>query len=158
MKKLFIAVFAVVLLGSCNQANKEHAQAEATDTSDTLAEYIPIDATTDTTDMHQAQNSLDVIGIYKGTLPCADCEGIQTEIELKADSTYRFKSSYLGKGDGQVNESSGTYVWLDGSRIELQDIDGGPQKYFVGENTLTALDMDGNKITGELAAHYILKK
>jgi len=158
MKRLFIAVLVVALLGSCNQANKEHVQAEAIDTQDTLAEYIPIDATTDTVDMHQAQNSLDVIGIYKGTLPCADCEGIRTEIELKADSTYSFKSSYLGKGDGQMNESTGTYVWLDGSRIELQGVDGGPQKYFVGENTLTALDMDGNKVTGTLAEHYVLKK
>ena len=29
-------------------------------------------------DEHNAKNSLDYIGMYKGILPCADCEGIET--------------------------------------------------------------------------------
>ena len=33
-----------------------------------------------------------------------------------------------------------------------------PKFYFVGENTLTQLDMEGKKITGSLAEEYILSK
>ena len=44
-----------------------------------------------------AQNSLDVVGTYKGVLPCADCEGMETMIELKSDSTYSRVITYLGK-------------------------------------------------------------
>ena len=40
---------------------------------------------------HNAKNSLDYIGTYKGILPCADCEGIETELELNSDKTYEIK-------------------------------------------------------------------
>jgi uncharacterized lipoprotein NlpE involved in copper resistance len=33
-----------------------------------------------------------------------------------------------------------------------------PNRYLVGENTLTQLDMEGNKITGNMADQYVLKK
>ncbi len=29
---------------------------------------------------------------------------------------------------------------------------------FIGENTATALDMEGKKVEGSLAEHYVLKK
>jgi len=153
IKNLLTFTIGCILLLSCNNASREGGNVE---TADTIEEYVPIDATTD--DEHNAQNSLDVEGVYNGKLPCADCEGIDTEIELKADSTYVIKTKYLGKGDGKTFEEKGSYTWLDGSTIELQGIKDASNKYFVGENTLTHLDMDGNKVTGELADDYILKK
>ena len=38
-------------------------------------------AVTKIVDGATAQNSLDVVGTYKGVLPCADCEGMETTIE-----------------------------------------------------------------------------
>lgn len=155
IKKVLTFTIVSVLLWSCNNANRGGGGVE---TADTTEEYVPIDATGD--DEHNAQNALDVEGVYKGVLPCADCEGINTEIELKQDSTYTIKMTYLGKGDGNTSEEKGDYTWVDGSTIELKneaDV-GVSNKYFVGENTLTHLDADGNQITGELASHYVLRK
>jgi NlpE N-terminal domain len=45
-----------------------------------------------------------------------------------------------------------------GSIITLTGIKNKPNEYFVGENKLIQLDIDGNKITGSLADKYILKK
>lgn len=157
IKKILTLSMVSFLLWSCNNTTNTSKDANSASTTDTLEEYVPIDATGDTTDMHNAQNSLDVEGTYKGVLPCADCEGIETEIELK-DSAYIKRTKYLGKGDGKVDEEKGSFEWVDGSTIELEGIEGASNKYFVGENTLTHLDMEGNKVTGELADHYILKK
>jgi uncharacterized lipoprotein NlpE involved in copper resistance len=108
---------------------------------------------------HNSRNSLDWQGTYNGILPCADCEGIQTVILLNSDLTYTLKTKYLGKADS-VFESSGTFNWNDsGNTITLNNIENNRSaSYFVGENTLTQLDLKGNKITGDLANSYILKK
>jgi copper homeostasis protein (lipoprotein) len=37
-------------------------------------------------DEHNAKNSLDYIGMYKGIVPCADCEGIETILNLRDES------------------------------------------------------------------------
>src|SRR5690606_6915109 len=106
-------------------------------------------------DMHNAQNALDWGGTYKGTLPCADCIGIETTITIHDDLTYSLSRIYLQKENGAFEET-GTFSWdQSGSTIKLSG-DGG--QYFVGENSLFLLNEEGNRITGELADHYILKK
>lgn len=110
-------------------------------------------------DEHNSQNALDWDGIYRGTLPCADCEGILTTITLQKDMNFSLKTRYLGKSDS-VYQEHGKFKWNNaGSEITLNP-SGSKEKfiYRVGENTLTRLDQNGNKITGELASHYILSK
>lgn len=116
-------------------------------------------ATTVVEDSHQAENSLDYDGIYRGILPCADCEGIKTTIYINRDNTFKIVENYLGKSETDV-ETSGTYSWTKmGNSIILKSPNSSEKKsYFVGENTLTQLDQSGNKITGNLAANYILSK
>nr|WP_315816760.1 copper resistance protein NlpE N-terminal domain-containing protein [Paraflavitalea speifideiaquila] len=112
---------------------------------------------TTSTDPHSSQNALDWDGIYRGVLPCADCPGIQTTIYLNRDLTYLRRTKYLDRNDS-AQESKGNFSWnAAGNTITLLNADG-PASYFVGENTLTQLDMSGNKITGNHAAHYILSK
>src|SRR5690606_17472960 len=107
-------------------------------------------------DSHTSENALDWEGHYQGVLPCADCEGIKTTINLNNDLTYTIKDEYLGKKEG-VFESRGTFEWSDdGQKIMLSDTD--RYTYFVGENRLVQLDKSGNKITGDLANFYILNK
>lgn len=109
-------------------------------------------------DEHTARNSLDYLGTYKGILPCADCEGIETEITLNQDETYVKKTQYLGKDD-KVFEELGDFTWLeDGNRMSLEGVDSEPMLYFVSENKLIHLDQDGNKIQGSLAKNYELLK
>ena len=35
------------------------------------------------------------VGLYADTLPCADCPGILTQLDLRADSTYVMRDQYL---------------------------------------------------------------
>lgn len=102
--------------------------------------------------------SLDWAGIYTGVVPCADCAGIATTIRLSQDRTYRMTTIYQGKGaEAFVNE--GTFAWnAQGNKITLSGIENGPSQYLVGENILVQLDLDGNRITGNLAENYQLRK
>lgn len=121
-------------------------------------EVITNQSTENAADAHNAKNSLDILGTYKGTLPCADCEGIETEITLAKDETYTKKTKYLGK-DEKVFEELGDYTWKeDGNTLILEGIDSEPMEYMVRENSLMQMDMQGNKITGDLSEKYILEK
>jgi len=108
---------------------------------------------------HTASNSLDYFGTYFGVLPCADCEGIETSLELSADKKYTLTTKYLGKENAQANESKGTYSWnKEGNTIILSGIKNAPSSYFVGENYVIQLDIKGHGIKGNLADKYILQK
>jgi heat shock protein HslJ len=103
--------------------------------------------------------SLDWPGQYSGQLPCADCEGITTTLELQADLSYTLQTRYLGKGEGQVFKQRGRFEWLaDGSTIRLLNPQGGPDRYRVAEGRVTQLDLSGQPITGALAERYVLSK
>jgi len=142
----FFVIITSVLCLSCNESGKG---TEKIPVSDTVKEVV--------SDDHNARNSLDYVGTYNGVLPCGDCEGIETEIILENDGTYLQKLNYLGKGDKKVYEKKGNYGWKeDGSTLILKGSD--PEFYFVGENTLTCLDEEGNEITGSSAALYVLRK
>lgn len=105
-----------------------------------------------------SSTSLDWAGTYKGVLPCADCEGIETILTIKDNMTYSIKTKYLGKDD-MVYEQKGDFLWNeDGNIIILNEKNRTPQQYFVGENYLLLLDLKGNRITGDLADKYYLHK
>lgn len=105
---------------------------------------------------HNSQNSLDWAGTYRGTLPCADCQGIETAITLHPDGRFRSQSRYLGK-DGPLVEDEGRFTWDSaGGTVTLTGTR--TARFRVGENRLTALAQDGSVITGNLADHYVLAK
>lgn len=102
--------------------------------------------------------SVDWDGTYFGVLPCADCEGIKTVIKLNSDLTYKLKLKYIGKDD-KYFEFSGTFSWNEeGNKITLSGSNGEPNYFFVGENFIRQLDMEGNQIKGGLAEKYVLRK
>jgi len=106
---------------------------------------------------HSSNNSLDWQGVYRGVIPCADCEGIDTRIILKRDGSFHRSLQYLGK-DEKVFSDEGKFSWDNsGNKITLKG-DLGQQQYQVGENQLFHLDRDGNRITGNLAEKYRLAK
>ena len=107
------------------------------------------------TDAHNARNSLDWAGAYEGTLPCADCPGIQTRLVLTAHGGYELQTCYLDR-QPHPNVVRGTFSWQpDGSTIRL-DKAGDGQRYFVAEGRLIQLYQDGSRPTGPLAPHYEL--
>ncbi|WP_322970928.1 copper resistance protein NlpE [Faecalibacter sp. LW9] len=108
-------------------------------------------------DEHNSRLSLDWNGTYHGTLPCADCEGIHTIVELHQDETFKLTQEYLNKNT--KSEETGTFKWsADGGKIKIKTKDNGEFNFIVGEDRLIILDQEGEKIAGNLAEHYILKK
>jgi heat shock protein HslJ len=104
-----------------------------------------------------SKTSLDWQGVYRGVLPCEDCSGLQTEIRLLPGDTYEMSYQYLGKNEDVVR-SKGSLMWNNqGSIITLVNV-GEPNRYLVGENVLIKLDLQGNRIGGDLAEKYKLKK
>lgn len=133
---LGIGLAALFVLAGCNKSSKSE---------------------TDVPDMHTSEISVDWAGNYNGTLPCADCEGIETVLTLKEDGTFELSQKYLGKEEVATTET-GTFDWAeDGGHILLK-ISGETRKFLVGENQIFWLDNDGNRITGDLEDHYRLQK
>lgn len=116
----------------------------------------PVTTTDHPDPAHAARNSLDWAGAYRGVLPCADCPGIETVVVLAKDGTCSTHWKYLGKGD-EVYSEQGRFTWNPAGNI-VTLAGARPALYFVGENRLTRLALDGSRITGALAAHYVLTK
>lgn len=107
---------------------------------------------------HNSRNSLDWAGTYRGVLPCADCEGIETVITLTEDGNFRERTRYLGRDEGRTEASrQGSFDWSsDGGTVTLAGDP--PHPYRVGENRIVRLSLDGTAITGSLAEHHVLTK
>jgi uncharacterized lipoprotein NlpE involved in copper resistance len=99
---------------------------------------------------------------YSGIVPCADCDGIETIIALKSDSTYSMRHLYMGRkstGPGS-NEISYSGRWMKHGpeMVHLTGIKDAPSMYIRTDSSLIQLDMKGERITGKLAGKYELKK
>jgi uncharacterized lipoprotein NlpE involved in copper resistance len=103
---------------------------------------------------HNARNSLDYEGVYVGTIPCADCEGIRTVIRILPNQYYEKEQVYLGKSF-DTYASKGSFKWHPNGSIVWFD-DG--SSFFIGENHLLMLDSNDNKIEGPLKDRYKLEK
>lgn len=143
MRKILSMAAAALILVSCGgNAQRKTAQTPPQEPA--------------VSDMHCAENALDYLGTYQGTLPGADCPGIETTLTLSDDGSYALHLAYLER-DTEFDEA-GTYT-VEGNLLTLTPSDGGqPGYYQVEENRLRHLDGDRQPITGNLADHYLLHK
>ena len=140
---------------SCKKEDKE-ATTNLTEIKADSVAGMPID-TIHTGD--NSETSLDWDGIYVGTTPCANCEGIETELTLGKNKTFVLKTKYIGKGAEKIKTEKGTFSWDEsGSVIVLNSLEHKPNQYKVGENHLVQMDMQGKIVEGSLASKYILQK
>jgi copper homeostasis protein (lipoprotein) len=117
----------------------------------------PADATP--TDTVAAPDADSLLGTFSGTLPCADCNGIETIVELKADGSYTQKDLYMGKPDANTSTDGKWTLEESGKRLRL--VPGGhddrAQLYGVtSDDQLQMLDRDGNPPKGD--SQYGLKR
>ena len=109
-------------------------------------------------DHHNSQNSLDWSGTYSGMLPCANCENMKTELVLNDDMTYVLTTTYVGESDAAQTET-GSFEWNEeGNTVILNGLTDRPNQFFMGENMMFQLDMNGNRITGDMADAYRLQR
>lgn len=161
MKK-FIFLFGCALLllaTACNNESTQTGAASPAASADTIVkkDNTPTPAALPVGD--NSATSLDWPGTYKGTLPCADCEGIATTLTIGKDSLYTLTNSYLGKKGAKAVVKKGRFTWnAAGSTITLDSMNHAPTQYLVGENKLVQLDLQGQRITGDNAARYELQK
>lgn len=156
MKKTFGILLAVAFLASCG-SNKKEENAANGDVEVATEEVVV--ATTDTLgvpDMSNAQGALDYEGTYEGIIPSASGSGIKIVITLTGNN-YTKDESYVGVKNSDTH-TTGTYTWNDAGNVITLVNDEKPNQYFVGENTLTMLNMDGQKVTGDIGKEYILHK
>lgn len=100
----------------------------------------------------------DLCGVYAGTLPAADCAGIETELTLNGDRTYNLKTKYLVE-DGEVIETNGVYEMKDATLVVLITPSSNAKTYYkVVDGGLMLSDAEGTVNDGELAAMYVLKR
>lgn len=157
-KKLLIVPILGLVLTACSKPTHEAAQDIQT-TQQTQAAQSHEAATPTVDTEHNAQTSLDWAGEYKGLLPCADCSGIKTELELKSDHSYELTEEYEGKGDGKEFKTKGTFSFDSSGSLITLDKNAEGRKFFVGENFIESRSIDtGEKIDGPLAEHYKLTK
>lgn len=152
MKANFFLIAILLTAFSC-KPNTDKSNNESVD-----SELNETEQTESFKQEHNSRSALDYEGTYQGTVPCADCSGIKTIVSLFKDGTFIRTVEYLGKEDEPMLQD-GNYTWNDqGSAITLETSNGDTQMYQVGENILFHLDLDGNRITGNLAEQYQLSK
>ncbi len=159
MKKLIVTSLFLITIICCNKKAEEKIETTTPQPQIVdIAEAKTIDTTIANGDT--SQNALDWNGTYTGTLPCANCDGIKTQITLTKSLTYTTKQEFLAKEKKTVIEK-GTFSWSNnGSTITTLSIDKSKKaSYKVGENILIALDEKGNEIkNGNKTSNYILSK
>lgn len=143
----FVLIGAIVVFTGCGSA----------DTPETTADMLE-QQQTNPAPASYARVSLDWFGTYHGITPCADCEGIDTTLELTQDERFTLTTIYLGE-DETPHTTEGSFFWNDaGNTVTLAGVEDRPAQFFVAENAVIQLDMDGNRVTGDLADLYILRK
>jgi copper homeostasis protein (lipoprotein) len=91
------------------------------------------------------------VAAYAGTLPCADCSGIETTLALHPDGSYRVREVYLGESAPNVFVSVGRWGYRADSvpRVTLFAMTGDRHFALTDALTLTALSTDGTPIAGD---------
>lgn len=113
----------------------------------------PDTATTPTTDT-VATTPVSWTGYYTGTLPCADCPGVETTLWVRSDSTYVLQRKYMDRDSvpfgmvGKWSVADGELV-LGGQRPEA------PLRWRTGPAGLEQRALDGSSIS---SAPHTLEK
>lgn len=94
--------------------------------------------------------------IYSGIIPCASCPDIDYTLQIKADSVEEI-SYYLERLETPIVKKADWKVSGDTLSITFSD-DFTRKHYLISDSTLTLLNQDGDRITGELAEQYVLQR
>ena len=143
-KHLLFAFCAVLLCGGCSDEQASSPQVVP------AAKLVPAKET--------------YFGTYTGTLPGADCTGIETTLTLSEDSTFHLRLdgrlySAMGAAGELFAVRRGLFERMENDTLlAVQSENGHRQYYRIEQGSLRHLDGDKNVITGAIADRYILTK
>lgn len=147
IKLLCAVLFSALTFTACSKPNdKTEAPNTKTSTQDQAAS-VPASA-----------NDLNWVGDYKGLLPCADCEGIETELELKANNTYELSEEYVGKQSDEFKAKGSFSFDADQSNVITLDNQGQNRKFFIGDNFVELRDMQTGKALDSKLNYKLMKE
>lgn len=137
MKKLVFPVLLTGLLAvSCSKKDEKAATPAET----------PTEQTSTSTDV-KSENDV----TFEGTIPCADCPGIKTKLELDwEDKTFELESVYLETEEGEF-KSKGTFeASEDKSFVTLKEANSTEVKvFYITEDAAYLVEKVGDKATKE---------
>jgi uncharacterized membrane protein len=142
---LLLLVILGIFTASCNG---DSGQGNSTDSS-----ALPPSA--DSTGESISGPASKASGSYQGTLPCADCPGIDYQISLYDDHHYRELMVYRDRNEGKAFIDTGAWKMENDSIIQL--VRRTPQRFLFEDGKLYSLDGEGQRIRGALADNYILR-
>jgi uncharacterized lipoprotein NlpE involved in copper resistance len=155
-KIIFISVLSLVALSACSKNDTTTAPQtpEKTEQATSTNTTTPSVSTSDS-----AENALDWAGEYKGVFPCADCEGIKTELELKSDKTYELTEEYQGKGKEHESKVKGTFSFdANQPSVITLDQNADQRKFFIGENFAEARDKETGQALDTKLNYKLIKE
>ncbi|ROU06641.1 copper resistance protein NlpE [Lysobacter enzymogenes] len=158
---LALACLAALALSACNKPT-EASKAPAETTPAPEAPQAPASAPPAAEAAPAAPAAFDAAafaGTFSGTLPCADCSGIDTKLELKADGSYALDESYQGKKDGNFKGDGTWTAEENGKRVRLDpNSKSDDDRLFeiASKDEIRMLDTEGKPIESQL--NYSLKR
>jgi copper homeostasis protein (lipoprotein) len=118
-KLLVLACLAALAVTACNKPETAEP-AVAPDAAAAPAESAPVADVAPAT--HEAVAAFDVKGFagsFSGTLPCADCPGIDNKLTLNADGTFTLEETYRDRKQA-ASKLDGTWTAEEnGKRLRL---------------------------------------
>ncbi len=96
----------------------------------------------------------ELYGTYKGTIPCADCNGIIVTLTLNKDHSFSKRMEYLPLNKENNFFEKGAFIVEDGKVVLSSKHDS--RMYKIRKGCLEHLDNEGNRIKSSL--NYMLNK
>lgn len=151
MKTMQLLCLGLLALGGCKDGEKP-ADAQ----NNTVTEVPPVAPAP--VPVPAKEEPASWMGKYAGVLPCYNgCSGLETQIEIRSDSSYTLSSQALGLDD-KPNVYNGSYHFDRSKSTVTLDAEGDHLKFLVDNGMLKKLDKFGDPEKGAPQDRYILKR
>lgn len=142
---LLPALCTALLLTACSPSAKTEPTAAAAPAAEATAAPAPTPAAAPAPETFGVAN---FAGVFSGTLPCADCPGIDTTLTLKADGSYLLHSVYQERSASFDEEGVWQVEQSDRSiRLQPKGTDDATSGYqIISKDELKMLDSEGKPI------------
>lgn len=150
-----LSVFLALFMLNCEGDNKDVESVTVEDVKEDFA-GDSLSTSVENAELTEDADTAKLTGIYKGELPCKDCESVETELKITSNNAYELVQKFNGKKLKVLN-SKGTFVWdSTGTQLILDDSLG--SKIQVMGDAIVYLNPQGKPINDELLEKYKLIK